>query len=138
MAADKESVTLILHSQDYDRASYALSIALVALSSGKDVHILLTFGGLRRFIKDNIDKIGDETSPDIGNSLKQMLQAGIFQPITTQLANAKEMGLKLYACPNAMAALNIGLADIVDEVDEVMGLAAFMNIARSASVSWYI
>lgn len=135
---DNGSVALILHSENYDRASYALSIALVALSSGLDVHILLTYGGLRRFTKEKIDRIGDETSENIRGNLEQMLQAGIFQPLKLQLTNAKEIGLKVYACPNAMAALNINLPDLVDEVDEVMGIAAFMKIAKSATLSWYI
>lgn len=135
---NKERVALILHSGAYDMASYALSIVLVALSSGLDAHILLTFGGLRRFTKEHIAEIGDETSPDIRKNMEQVLQAGIFQPLEAQLSNAKKLGLKLYACPNAMAALNIGLPDLVDEVDEVMGLAAFMQIAKSASISWYI
>jgi len=135
---DKERVAIILHSGSYDRASYALSIALVALSSGLDAHILLTFDGLRRFTKEHLTKIGDETSTHIRNDIEQVLRLGVFQPLDKQLVNAKKLGLKLYACPNAMATLNIGLPDLLDEVDEVMGLAAFMQLAKSASLSWYI
>ncbi|MBI4303860.1 MAG: NAD(FAD)-dependent dehydrogenase, partial [Chloroflexi bacterium] len=43
----KERITIVLHSGDYDRAAYALSIALVGLASGMEVHALLTFEGLR-------------------------------------------------------------------------------------------
>ena len=45
----KELATIILHSGSYDRASYALSLAQVALASEMEVHMLLTFEGLRRF-----------------------------------------------------------------------------------------
>ena len=34
------SVAIILHSGSYDRASYAITLALVALSTGMEAHIL--------------------------------------------------------------------------------------------------
>ncbi len=37
-----------------------------------------------------------------------------------------------------MAALNIALSDLLDEVDNVMGLAAFLELARTANINWYI
>lgn len=134
----KEQVTIILHSGSYDRASYALSISLVALASGMEVYMLLTFEGLRRFTRGHLADIGEETPPNLRTNIERGLESGAIQSLETQLANAKKLGLKLYSCPNAMAALSIGLSDLLDEVDEVMGLAAFLNLARSASVNWYI
>jgi len=127
-----------LHSGAYDRASYALSIALVALASGMEVHMLLTFEGLRRFTKERLTDIGEETSPNVRTNIQRGLESGGIQPLDTQLADAKKLGLKLYTCPNAMAALNIALSDVLDEVDNVMGLAAFLELARTATINWYI
>ena len=134
----KEQVTLILHSGSYDRASYALSIALVALASGMEVYMLLTFEGLRRFTRGHLADIGEETPPNVRTNIERGLESGAIQSLETQLANAKKLGLKLYSCPNAMAALSIGLSDLLDEVDSVIGLAAFLKLARAASVNWYI
>ncbi len=135
---NKERVTIILHSGAYDRASYALSIVLVALASGMEVHMLLTFEGLRRFTRGHLADIGEETSPNVRTNIEQGLESGGIQSLEAQLADAKKLGLKLYACPNAMAGLNIGLSELLGEVDNVMGLAAFLQLARSASVNWYI
>ena len=134
----KEQITIILHSGSYDRASYALSISLVALASGMEVHLLLTFAGLRRFTRGHLADIGEETHPNVSTNIERGLESGAIQSLETQLANAKKLGLKLYSCPNAMAALSIGLSDLLDEVDSVMGLAAFLKLARAASVNWYI
>ena len=134
----KEQVTIILHSGSYDRASYALSIALVALASGMEVHLLLTFAGLRRFTKGHLADIGEETHPNVRTNIERGLESGAIQSLETQLADAKKLGLKLYSCPNAMAALSIGLSDLLDEVDDVMGLAAFLKFVRSATANWYI
>ncbi len=138
VSPNKERITIILHSGSYDRASYALSIALVALASGMEVHVLLTFEGLRRFTKGHLADIGEETSPNMRTHIKRGLESGSIQPLDAQLADARKLGLRLYACPNAMAALNITLSDLLVEVDSVMGVAAFLEFARSASVNWYI
>ena len=137
-SSGKEQVTIILHSGSYDRASYALSIALVALASGMEVYMLLTFEGLLRFTRGHLADIGEETPPNLRTNIERGLESGAIQSLGTQLANAKKLGLKLYSCPNAMAALSIGLSDLLDEVDNVMGLAGFLNFARSASANWYI
>ena len=138
VSPNKERVTIILHSGAYDRASYALTLALVALASGMEVHMLLTFEGLSRFTKGHLADIGEETSPNVRTNIEQGLESGVIQSLETQLANARKLGLKLYACPNAMAALNIALSDVLDEVDTVMGLAAFLEFARTSTINWYI
>lgn len=135
---NKERATIIVHSGAYDRASYALTLALVALSSGMEVHMLLTFEGLRRFTRGHLTDMGEETSLNVRTNIEQGLESGIVQSLEKQLAEAKKLGLKLYACPNAMAALNVTLSDLRDEVDSIMGLAAFIEFARTANINWYI
>jgi peroxiredoxin family protein len=138
VSPNKERVTIILHSGSYDRASYALTLALVALASGMEVHMLLTFEGLRRFTKGHLADIGEETSPNVRTSIERGLESGGIQSLESQLADAKKLGLKIYACPNAMAALNIALSDLLAEIDNVMGLASFLKFARTAAINWYI
>ncbi|MBI4284448.1 MAG: DsrE/DsrF/DrsH-like family protein [Chloroflexi bacterium] len=134
----KESVAIILHSGAYDRVAYALSIALVSLASGMDVHMLATYEGLRRFTKGHLTDLGEETSPIVRTNIQRGLASGGIPSMESQLADAKKLGLKLYACPNAMAALNITMTDLIDEVDDIMGLAGFLGIARQAKIHWYI
>lgn len=100
--------------------------------------MLLTFEGLRRFTKGHLADIGEETLSSIRVNIERGLESGGIQPLAVQLAEAKKLGLKLYACPNAMAALNIGLSNLLDEIDSIMGLAAFLQLARRASINWYI
>ncbi len=129
---------MILHSGAYDRASYALSIAVVALASGMEAHLLLTYGGLRRFTRGHLEDLGEETSQNLKADIERGLRSGGIQSVESQLADAKKLGLKLYACPNAMANLNIAQSDLVDEVNKIVGLATFLQFARSTSINWYI
>ena len=135
---DKGKVAIILHSGAFDRASYALSIALVALASGMEAHMLLTFEGLRRFTRGHLTEIGEETPPGVRVNIERGLQSGGIQSLDEQLRDANKLGLKIYACPNAMAALNIGLSELLPEVYSVMGLAAFLGLAGTASINYYI
>jgi peroxiredoxin family protein len=136
--AGQQKVAIILHSGAYDRASYALSLGLVALASGMDVHLLLTYDGLRRFTKGHLADIGEETDARTAVSIRKGLTTGGVQTLEAQLRDARALGLKVYACPNAMAALNIAQSDLIDDVDEIMGLAGFLQLARDATINWYI
>ncbi len=65
VSPDKERVTIILHSGAYDRASYVLTLALAVLASGMEVHLLLTFERLRRFIRKHLAGMHlDQTQTD--------------------------------------------------------------------------
>ena len=135
---DRGEITIILHSGSYDRASYALTLALVALATGMEAHMLLTHGGLRRFTLGHLEEMGDETSPQAKKDTEFGLMTGALNPLEKQLADAKELGMKLYACTGIMAAFNIRRGDLLPEVDEDIGLGIFLKIAQTASVNWYI
>ena len=134
----KDRITIILHSGGYDRVSYALSLAIVALTTGSEVHMFLTYGGLKRFSRGHLEYIGEETSGDVRDVVEHGLGSGGIKPLEQALDDAKRLGLRIYACPNSMANLNITRAELIPQVDLVMGLVTFMELARSASINWYI
>jgi len=72
------------------------------------------------------------------DSIRRGLASGGTQSLDALLADAKKLGLKIYACPNAMANLNISQKELIGEIDGIMGLSAFLGYARGASVNWYI
>ncbi|MBI2854599.1 MAG: DsrE/DsrF/DrsH-like family protein [Chloroflexi bacterium] len=131
-------ITIILHSGSYDRATYALSLALIGLAMGREVHLLLTYGGLRRFTKCHLDDLGEETPPVERKAIERGLSTGGIKAIGSYLADAKALGLKLHACASAMATLNIARDDLLPEIDQVTGLANFVQLAEGATANWYI
>lgn len=133
-----ERIAIILHSGSYDRASYALSLATVGLAIGMEAHMLLTYGGLRRFVKGHLEDMEEETESHIKGFIAKGLASGGIQSIEYQLSDARKLGLKIYACANAMATMNIIRRELREEVDEVMGLVTFLKFARTATVNWYI
>ena len=136
-SSDRELVAINLHSASYDRVTNALSLAIICLTLDMEVSILLTYEALRRFVKGHIEDM-EATDEGFQTMFRNGIASGKITPITAKLAEAKKLGLKLYACPNAMMNMNIAREDLVDEVDDTMGLVVFVNLARTAKINWYI
>jgi peroxiredoxin family protein len=134
----KNRAALIIHSGAYDRVSYALSLASVARAMGMEVHVLFTYGGLGRLVNGRTDEIGEETPAELREIIQTGRAKGTFPSITDSLTEAKKMGLKVYACVGAMANLNIARDQLVPEVDQVVGLAKFLQLCQGAAMTWYV
>ena len=132
-----EQVTIILHSGSYDKVNYALSLASVCLAMGMATHMLLTYGGLKRFVKGHLEDM-EGTDSEFQVMFQRGIASGGIRSIEAMLADARKLGLRLYACANAMANMSVARQDLVEEVDEVMGLATFVQLAKNASINWYI
>jgi peroxiredoxin family protein len=134
---DKKRMTIILHSGSYDKVTNALSLAIIGLTMDMEAYILLTYEALRRFVKGHFED-PDTTDPELLAMMQRGITSGKFHSISEKLATARELGLKLYACNTAMATLGISREDLVAEVDDIMGLTAFVQLAQSAAINWYI
>ncbi len=134
----EDKIAIILHSGSYDRTNYALSIATVALALSMKVHMLCTYGGFKRLIKGHTDDLGKETNEEIRSVIINGLKNGGIPPISKQIEEAKRMGLKTYACVNAMANFNVSKDQLISEVDKPMGLATFLELVKDATMTLYI
>ena len=132
-----EQVTIILHSGSYDKVNYALSLASVCLAMGMATHMLLTYGGLKRFVKGHLEDMEGTASEFQVMFQRGKTSAGI-RSIQEMLVDSRRLGLRLYACANAMGNMSIARRELMDEVDEVIGLSTFIQFARSATINWYI
>ena len=132
------SLVIVFHSGVYDRVSYGLSISIVALATGMEVHALFTYGAFRRLVKGRTDNLGKETEEETRKILEKNLAKGNMDPISQQIKEAKQMGFKIYACVNAMANFNVSRDELISEVDKSMGIASFLELARNATISLYI
>lgn len=131
---------IFLHSGSFDRVYQAVSITNIILASSGEVHIFLSYGALKRFVKGNVDKpvIEGEFAP-FKEEFDKNLKRGNIDTISEILKTAKMFGrLKIYACTASMAILNIALDELVDDVDSCIGLVEFMNLVEDADLTLYI
>ncbi|MDP2719399.1 MAG: hypothetical protein U1D67_00375 [Dehalococcoidia bacterium] len=133
-----DKISLVMHDGAWDKVNYGLSIAVAALSSGKEVHAMFTYGALKRLIKGRADEMGGETSEEIRNRLQGGAFKGKLATNLELLRIGSQMGLKIYACPAAMAVLGISREQLIPEADSVVGLMGFLEISLGSSLTYYI
>ena len=124
---DRKRLAIIFHSGSFDRIYNGLSIALTALSIGRNVKLLFTYWSLEYVRRDNSSILNlymeDEKYKNI---IKKNIEKGHIEPIPKLFALTKNLGGKIYVCVSSLALLNITRDELIDEVDEIIGIPKFL------------
>lgn len=131
---------IFLHSGSYDRVFQAMSIANVVLATGGEVHIFFSYGALRRLVKGRTDDAVIEGEPAFFKAeIEKNIARGTIDSITEMIDMGRRFGrLKIYACTGSMAILNIARDELIDAVDQSMGLVSFLQLVKEADQVLYI
>ncbi|MEE8403230.1 MAG: DsrE/DsrF/DrsH-like family protein, partial [Candidatus Hydrothermarchaeaceae archaeon] len=70
--------------------------------------------------------------------MKQMFKNGNVPPIPEMIKDAKDMGVKFLACQMTMDVMGVKDEDLIDEVDDSVGAAAFLSEALDADVNLFV
>ena len=128
-----------LHSGAYDRIHEAFALANVILAKGGEVYMLFTYEALKRLVKGKTDLIDEPEPTPFGKEFRKHLEKGSIETILEMLRTGKRLGrLRILACSGAMGLLNITRDELIEEVDQVTGLVAFMDIVKDANLTLYI
>jgi peroxiredoxin family protein len=134
-------MSLVVFSGTTDKLIAASTLATGAAAMGMDVELFLTFWGLEAFRK------GAKTQPpriaaefaDYGPVMMELMQAKHVPHWLDTLRDAREIGsVKVYACSATMELFGITQEDLEDVVDEVTGVATFIDRAKDAAISMFI
>lgn len=131
---------MFLHSGSYDRVFQAMSITNVVLATGGEVHAFFSYGALKRLVRGMTDRavIEGEVSP-FSAEIEKNLSRGTLDSISEMMEVAKRFGrFKVYACTGSMAVLNIARDELIDAVDQSMGLVSFLQLVKHADQTLYI
>ncbi len=156
----EDSMTLIVFSEELDKAFAAFNIGLGALAMGMKVQFFFTFWGLslirkkpdkelHKSIKEEmLSKIlpaNDEELPlsrqnmmGLGaKMMKQVMKEKNVPPLDFMIHLAKYNGAKFIACNMSMSVMNITPDELMDGV-EIGGVANMLEYARKSSLSYFI
>lgn len=131
---DQTKVALIINNSSFDRVSYALTIASTSAAHFKEVHVLFTYGAVLRLVKHRTDDIGEETDVWIRREIKLGLEEGHMKKISEMINYLKGFGGKIYACSAAIAFHHIAINDLVEAVDEIIGISSFLERTDGATM----
>jgi peroxiredoxin family protein len=134
-------MSLVVFSGTTDKLIAVSTLATGAAAMGMDVELFLTFWGLEAFrkgAKAQPPRIAAEFA-DYGPVMMEMMQAKHVPHWLDTLRDAREIGsVKVYACSATMELFEIKQEDLEDVVDEITGVATFIDRAKDAAISMFI
>ncbi len=137
----QERMSLIIFSGTVDKLMAASILATGAAAMGMEVEIFLTTWGLEAFRKGNYKtnmRISKEYE-DYGPVMMQQMMAKKVPSWMDNLNGAKEIGdVKVLACSMTMELFGMKLDDLEPIVDDVTGVAAFVERAKESQIKLFI
>ncbi len=157
--AEKKTATIVLLSNDFDKVFAAFTIAIGAAAAGLDTYIFFTFWGYRPISKGKLTG-----KSFLGRMVGLMNRGGIqhckpskfsFGGIGTVLFNimmkkkkvallpelrqtALDLGVHFLACETTMNVLEIERKDLIDEVEDVVGVATLIKHCQNSELTHFI
>jgi peroxiredoxin family protein len=159
--AEKEKLTLVVFSGDFDRALAAFILATTAASMDMEVTMFFTFWGLN-IVKKNEGKIKSKgilrkmlnainrggtkrltlskfNMMGAGTWMMKQLMKDIKHPTLDELMTmAHDMGVKMIACTTSCGVMGLPEDSFRSEVESLAGAAYFLDEARNSKTTLFI
>ncbi|MEE8469918.1 MAG: DsrE/DsrF/DrsH-like family protein [Dehalococcoidia bacterium] len=158
---DKEKLTVVVFSDDLDRALAAFGIAVTAASMGMDVTMAFTFWGLnilrkskngfkgkgllRRIVnlvnRGGPDRLGLSKHHMLGLgpwAMKRLMKDSKMPSIDEFITMAKDMGVRLVICTGTWGPFGFDKDSFRTEVDAIGGTAYWLEDAAKSKLAFFI
>ena len=137
MPKKRKKLAMIVHSGTLDRLYCAFILGSTATALDMETHLFFTFWGLNALVKGAMEKAGlPATYRHMEEQLKKRLGEMKYPTPYNLLKRMKASGLlKIYACSPTMEMFGVKREDLIPEVDQIAGAAAFLDIASDADTT---
>jgi peroxiredoxin family protein len=139
--AKAHRMSIVLFSGTVDKLMAASILATGAAAMGMDVELFLTTWGLVAFRKGDW-KTNTRVSADFADYAPTMAEAMAAKKVPSWMENlvgAREIGeVKITACSMTMELYGLKLEDLEPIVDDVAGVATFVERARESEFTLFI
>ncbi len=136
-----ERLSLVVFSGTADKMLAVSTMATGAAAMGMEVDIFLTFWGIQAFKKghaNNLPLVSAEFA-EMGPQVARVMQEKKVPHWLDTLRAAKEIGeVHVLACGATMDLFDYTLADLDEIVEEITGVAAFVDRAKDAKVQLFV
>src|SRR5262245_61495938 len=134
-------MSLVVFSGTADKLTAVATLATGAAAMGMQVELFLTFWGLEAFRKGAKERPPRITAEfeDYGPVMMELMQGKRVPNWLDTIRDGREIGsVKVFACSATMELFDINLDDLENVVDEVTGVATFIDRAKDADISMFI
>ena len=136
-----ERLSIIVFSGTVDKLMAASILGTGGAAMGMEVEIFLTTWGLEAFRKDGY-KTNMKVSKDFEEYAPVMMEQMMAKKVPSWMdnfKNAKEIGdVKIYACSMTMELFGMKLEDLEPIVEDVTGVATFVERAKEGKITLFI
>jgi len=155
--SDHKKISIVCFSGDFDKMLAAYTIATGAAATNREVTMFFTFWGLNALKKNqghswlgkdflsrafNFLMGGKRNLPlsrlnFFGASPKLMsgmMKKNNVASLDELMEAASALGIRFYACEMSMHILGVTKEDLIDDVQEVVGVATFLNESEDAHI----
>jgi peroxiredoxin family protein len=152
-APGPKKLSIISFSGDFDKLTAVFTLATGAAAVGYEVNLFFTFWGLdaikqkqgRAFIGKNfVTRIfgfmmgGVKSTPTtrfnflgLGPKIfRYLMRKNNVATLEELIEAAKLLGIHMYACEMAMHVLGLEKSDFIEEVEDVLGVATFLELSK--------
>jgi peroxiredoxin family protein len=136
-----ERMSIIVFSGTVDKLMAASILTTGGAAMGMEVEVFLTTWGLEAFRKDgyktnmHVSKDFEEYAPVMMEQMKAKKAPSWME----NFKNAKEIGdVRVYVCSMTMELFGIKLEDLESIVEDVTGVATFVERAKDGKVTLFI
>jgi peroxiredoxin family protein len=137
----EDRMSIIVFSGTVDKLMAVSILATGGAAMGMDVELFLTTWGLEAFRRDNY-KTNRKISKDFAEYESVMLEQMAAKQVPSWMENikgAREVGsVKIYACSMTMELFGLKLHDLEPVVDEITGVATFVDRAKAGQMTLFI
>lgn len=154
--------TIVMFSGDLDKSLASMVISTGAAAAGWDVTVFFTFWGINIVRDENkqpakpktfVEKMFGAMMPKGANKVKlsNMHMGGMgtsmmkkrmalkkVKPLREMIKDAKELGVKFLVCDMSMDIMGLQKEEFIDEVDEIVGVGAYLKESKEANLTLFI
>ncbi|MDP2661671.1 MAG: DsrE/DsrF/DrsH-like family protein [Dehalococcoidia bacterium] len=153
--------SIVVFSNELDRACSAFTIANGAAASGMEVIMFFSCWGVNLVRKDGGAFRGDSPMNRLMRFLtrggaarlrlsrfnflglgswmmRRRMKAVNIQSIPEMMADARDLGVRFLVCDNPTAIMGLKKEDLIDEVEDIVGVATYIKESAGAELTLFI
>lgn len=133
-------LVIFAHSGDFDRLYQVATLAASAAANGEEVHIILFFEALRKFVEDKVDEmIFPAAYGAEGERIAERMREARAHSVSDLIESARQAGkVTVYACVSQVKFMGYTHREVEGAVDEVISLPVFLSRTHGAETKLFI
>ena len=138
--SENKKMSIIVHSSTMDKLYPVFMLASAGGALDVNAHLFFTFWGLDSLKKGGLDNAKLPGVMRVGTGMmKGRIKDANVPTLPDLLDLCREMGtIKVYACSTTMELMKVKEEELIPEVDEIVGAAAFLDIAMDSDIQLFI